>query len=219
MRTRSAGAGVKRGATEEAVARSAKRVANESAVADASGRSRGRPPKQSDDESGATSTLRLSWPGGIISPAPLSSPSKAIPKFHPLPNLKKVDHNVPIVDGIVPRGSTILIIQQPWIGLLLDGHKTLEIRGQACKKPKGEKVHLALSGGGGIILGQMTFVASHGPLSRAEYKARCERHCVWGDTLPYGSSTYAWEFKGPMRFRRPVPYVHQQGCVVWAVKD
>jgi hypothetical protein len=119
----------------------------------------------------------------------------------------------------VPRGASILIIQQPWIGLLLDGYKTLEIRGQKCKKAHGEKVYLALSGGGGTILGSMTFVASHGPLTRAEYAGRSDEHCVAGAQLPYGASTYAWEFKAPRRFRLAVPYVHRHGCVVWATKE
>ena len=116
----------------------------------------------------------------------------------------------------MPRGSSILIIQEPWIGLLLDGHKTLEIRGQKCKKSAGDKVFLALSGGGGVILGRMTFVASHGPLSRDEYAQQSHQHCVAGGTLPYGSSTYAWELKAPVRFREPVRYTHKPGCVVWA---
>ena len=121
--------------------------------------------------------------------------------------------------AVVPRGASILIIQQPWIGLLLDGYKTLEIRGQKCKKAPGEKVYLALSGGGGTILGSRTFVASHGPLSRAEYAGRSDGHCVAGGQLPYGPSTYAWEFKAPRRFRQAVPYVHRHGCVVWATKE
>ena len=33
----------------------------------------------------------------------------------------------------------------PWIDLLFDGCKTLEIRGMRCNKPEGEKVYLALS--------------------------------------------------------------------------
>ena len=139
-------------------------------------------------------------------------------KFKPRP-IKAADHKVPRIDGAVPRGASILIIQEPWINLLLDGHKTLEIRGMRCNKPAGEKVYFALSGGGGILLGGMTFVACHGPLAPAEYAERCEQHCVAGTALPYGASTYAWEFKAPVRFRQPVPYLHRHGVVTWAKKD
>ena len=78
---------------------------------------------------------------------------------------------------------------------------------------------LALSGGGGILLGSVSFKACHGPLSRAEWAARGEQHCVAGDALPYGSSTHAWELVQPQRFRTPVPYHHKPGIVVWAIKD
>ena len=115
----------------------------------------------------------------------------------------------------VPRGASILIIRNPWIDLILDGHKTFEIRGRRCNKPEGERIYLALSGGGGVVLGAATFVACHGPLSRAEYASRADGHCVAGDTLPY-SATYAWEVRSPERFRSPVAYSHKPGAVVWA---
>ena len=80
---------------------------------------------------------------------------------------------------MVPAGASILIIQQPWIGLILDGRKTLEIRGKFCYK-RGERIYLALSGGGGILLGSVEFVGCHGPLSRDEWAAKAQQHCVAG---------------------------------------
>lgn len=121
--------------------------------------------------------------------------------------------------SVTPRGASILIIQQPWIDLILDGHKTLEIRSTRCNKPEGERIYLALSGGGGVILGYVTFVACRGPLSRAEYAAVAEEHCIAGDALPYGASTYAWEVCSPARFGSRVPYHHKRGVVVWAKKE
>ena len=102
------------------------------------------------------------------------------------------------------------------MSLILDGHKTFEIRGRICNKTPGEKIYIALSGGGGIVVGAATFVTSHGPLSKAEYAAAGERHCVAGEALPYGGSTFAWELSNPMRFRTPVPFNHKRGVVVWA---
>ena len=119
---------------------------------------------------------------------------------------------------VVPCGASILIIQQPWIDLILDGHKTLEIRGMRCKKPEGERIYLALSGAGGWVLGAATFVACHSPLSRAEYASLADGHRVAGDALPY-SATYAWEVRLPERFRLPVSYCHKLGQVVWATME
>jgi hypothetical protein len=108
--------------------------------------------------------------------------------------------------SVTPRGASILIIQQPWIDLILDGHKTLEIRSTRCNKPEGERIYV-------------TFVACRGPLSRAEYAAVAEGHCIAGDALPYGASTYAWEVCSPARFGSRVAYHHKRGVVVWAKKE
>ena len=102
------------------------------------------------------------------------------------------------------------------LSLILEGRKTLEIRGRACKKPVGERIYLARSGGGGVVLGSVECAGCIGPLSRDEYAARGSEHCVAGAALPYGTSTYAWAVRAPRRFAQPVAYIHRQGCVVWA---
>ena len=76
----------------------------------------------------------------------------------------------PLGFAVIPKRAPILIIQDPWVSLILDGHKTFEVRGTPCKKSAGEKIYLALSGGGGIVVGEATFVACHGPLSKAQFK-------------------------------------------------
>ena len=102
------------------------------------------------------------------------------------------------------------------LSLILEGRKTLEIRGRACKKPVGERIYLARSRGGGVVLGSVEFAGCIGPLSRDKYAARGSEHCVAGAALPYGASTYAWGVRTPRRFAQPVAYSHRQGCVVWA---
>ena len=134
----------------------------------------------------------------------------------------RVDHHVPVVDGVAhppPLGASILIVKAPWIDMLLDGHKTLEIRGTSCKKPAGLLVFLALSGGGGVLCGGITFLGCHGPLSSAEYRGRREGHRVAGDARPYGAKTYGWEFAHPFRFATPMPYRHRHGAITWAKYD
>lgn len=137
-------------------------------------------------------------------------------KFFPIARLRAPVCQPRLEDGKVPKGASILIVQQPWIGLLLSGQKTLEIRGKPCSKPAGERVYLALSGGGGIVLGSVAFVACHGPLGTPEWARRAPEHCVEAAKLPY-PTTYAWEVGAPVRFHKPVPYHHKPGVVVWAV--
>ena len=107
---------------------------------------------------------------------PVAAIAKSNPRFKPRPVKHREKIQVPLVDGKVPRGSSILIIQQPWIDLILNGYKTLEIRGKQCVNKVGQRIYLALSGGGGILLGSVEFIACHGPLSRAEWAARGEEH-------------------------------------------
>jgi hypothetical protein len=140
---------------------------------------------------------------------------QANPKFKPLATLPATARPTPCVKGTVAKNSSILIIQEPWIDLILDGRKTLEIRGKPCKKER-ERIYLALSGGGGIILGSVEFVRCHGPLSSDEWASMAQQHCVGGGTLPYGRSTYAWEMRSPIKFAEPVQYAHKPGIVVWA---
>ena len=104
-----------------------------------------RPPPCSDH--GADTTCPAKPPAALAPPphtVPTAAPAKdgavvAMPKpsgskFVPLENIPPAPAPTPVVQGEVPEGASILIIQQPWIGLILDGRKTLEIRGRICKK-------------------------------------------------------------------------------------
>lgn len=75
---------------------------------------------------------------------------------------------------------------------------------------------MALSGGGGVVLGSAEFTGCVELGTTNEYEARAHDHCVAGSTLPYGGSTYGWGLRAPMRFAQPVPYHHKKGVVVWA---
>ena len=104
-----------------------------------------RPPPCSDH--GADSTCPAMPPAALAPPphtVPTAAPAKdgavvAMPKpsgskFVPLENIPPAPAPTPVTPGEVPEGASILIIQQPWIDLILDGRKTLEIRGRICKK-------------------------------------------------------------------------------------
>ena len=73
---------------------------------------------------------------------------------------------------------------------MLDGLKSLEIRGQRSNKHAGECVYLALSGAGLLVLGSIEFVACNGPLGPSEWEVRAAEYCMSGAALPY-STTYA----------------------------
>jgi hypothetical protein len=152
-------------------------------------------------------------------PRPASAIRKAVKKkeskFKPIAQLPAATQMVQTTAGEVLNGASILIVQEPWIELILDAIKTLEIRGRGSLK-SGQRILLAKAGGGGVVLGSVEFVRCVGPLSRSAWADARMQHCVDGP-LPYGASTYVWELAAPIRFTTPIQYTHKHGCVVWAI--
>ena len=106
--------------------------------------------------------------------------------------LSKVS-NVPLVTGSIPNGAPILIIQQPSIGLILDGLKTLDVRPMQCRKKAGLRVYFANSKRGSMIIGSAVFQRCIGPLKTEEWISKAKEHCLASKDLPFGNSTYVWE--------------------------
>jgi hypothetical protein len=108
--------------------------------------------------------------------------------------------------------SHILLIKQPWIDLILSGHKTWEIRGSDTNI-RG-KIGLAESGSG-KVLGTAELVGSIRLTSRTLVQS-IDRHRVESplQAVKY-SSPHAWVLANPHRYARPKPYLHTLGAVVW----
>ena len=113
----------------------------------------------------------------------------------------------------VPQGASILIVKKQWLDLILDGEKTMEIRGRLCRKEP-STIFLAQSAAGGKIMGSVYLHGSSDPLSSAEWKALRAQHRVPGPRMY--KRTYAWRLSSAYRFPNPIPYTHKQGSVVWA---
>ena len=115
----------------------------------------------------------------------------------------------------IPLDAPILVVRPPWLELLLDGAKTLEIRGTRCAKPAGTRVYLSESCMG-TVAGYVTFAGCEGPFEDLDaFRARKAEHRVGGlEALPY-KATYGWRFEGGRRLDTPVPYMIKKGSIVW----
>ena len=105
-----------------------------------------------------------------------------------------------------------VLIRSPWVDMILDGKKTWEIRGQ---NPKLRGEIALIQSGSGTVVGVCELLDVHGPLSEDEYFGNSYRHR--GDptyNLPY-DKTYAWELTNVRRLKKPVPYDHPSGAVIW----
>jgi hypothetical protein len=108
-----------------------------------------------------------------------------------------------------------LLIRVPWIDKILDGSKTWEIRGSHTYK---EGRIALIESGTGTVVGVAELADVLGPLSLKELSANRRKAGINRDEplyrLPYKKS-FAWILQNPKRLRRPVPYIHPPGAVIW----
>ena len=107
----------------------------------------------------------------------------------------------------------LLVVKEPWASMLLDGRKTMEIRGSACRKEEGTVVHIAKSGTS-LVYGSVRFVRCVGPLSDSDFEALHPSHLANGEVCSYPKK-YGWVFDTPVLWEEPVPYTHPQGAIGW----
>ena len=112
----------------------------------------------------------------------------------------------------IEHGAPILVIQAKWLRKILDGDKTLEIRGTPCKKKVGPRVYLSASGSG-TVCGSVTFVECVGPMDATVWSESVAQHRSDQASMPY-ATTYGWRFANPIEIE-PVPYVVKKGSIVW----
>jgi hypothetical protein len=108
-----------------------------------------------------------------------------------------------------------LLIRKPWLDKILNGSKTWEIRGS--RTTKNGRIGLIESGSGKVV-GVAELVDVVGPMSLAAFRANRRKVGLQKgqhfSRLPY-PRTFAWVLQIPERLKRPVPYKHPYGAVIW----
>jgi hypothetical protein len=109
-----------------------------------------------------------------------------------------------------------LIIQSEPINEILSRRKTWEIRGG--------RTHIRgiiglIEKGTGTVVGLSELVECIGPLSLAEMRRNVDKHGIPLANLRsrknHYKTIYAWVLKKPRRLKRPVPYRHKSGVIIW----
>lgn len=103
-----------------------------------------------------------------------------------------------------------LVIRQPWVDLILSGEKTWELRGSATSF-RGR--FAVIQSGTGTVVGICQLVAVVGPLAAGDLAESTAKHRV--PCRPRYRRPHAWVLEGAERLRRPVPYRHPSGAVIW----
>ena len=113
------------------------------------------------------------------------------------------------------RGSILngLVVDEPWISLILQGRKTWEmrtthtnIRGQIALIRKGS----------GHVVGVADLIDVVGPLDAIAFRAHRSMHCIPVEKDELGARWHtAWELENAKALARPVSYDHPFGAVIW----
>lgn len=107
-----------------------------------------------------------------------------------------------------------LLIRQPHIGKILDGHKTWEMR--STKTQIRGTIGL-IESGTGLIVGTAEIVNAREPYPSAFARKQNEHfHGIPEDRHHLMDKwKYAWILKDVCKFDDPIPYTHPQGAVIW----
>ena len=108
-----------------------------------------------------------------------------------------------------------LTIREPWIGMILSGEKTWEIRTQNTQIR--ERIGLVRSGAP-LVVGYATLTSVR-VMTRQQLAEHFKRHRVPQELLEqYGKPTkplYAWILEDVVELTDPVPFTRPKGAVNW----
>lgn len=106
-----------------------------------------------------------------------------------------------------------LIVDEPWVSLLLNRKKTWEMR--STHTATRDRIAL-IRKGSGTVVGVADLVDSIGPLDDIAWRAHQERHQIpLSQQAETRSWNHAWVLDSVRPLIKPVPYSHPNGAVVW----
>lgn len=112
-----------------------------------------------------------------------------------------------------------LVIDNPWIGLLLSGQKAWEMRSTATHYRGWFGL---IRKGSGLVVGIARLTGCGGPLSEEEMIASVDKHRIPEGTIRSGAVAKwntPWILEDVRSLSKPVRYVHPSGAVTWVTLD
>jgi hypothetical protein len=106
-------------------------------------------------------------------------------------------------------------IREPWIDMILAGKKTWEIRSKVTKKIG--PVALIRSGSGTIVA--TAKIAKVIELTTDICIKNARKMGMSKAEAPDCFGYYAWVLEDVVPFKKPVPYLHPSGAVIWVTLD
>ncbi len=104
-----------------------------------------------------------------------------------------------------------LIIKEPWITMILNEEKTWEIRGSNTKT---RGTIALIKSGTGMIFGTAVLTDSFHVTDSALRQGFDNHRIPESNHIPYAKQ-HVWVMSSPILFKKPIPYKHPQGAVIW----
>jgi site-specific recombinase XerC len=138
-------------------------------------------------------------------------------KRHEMPAHHKLEDGLPRRCDSAELKMKGLVIDEPWISLIISGQKTWEmrsrntlVRGRIALIRKGSKT----------VIGTADLVRTLPKLSPAELKAGVDNHRVpESEIVKEFKHNTAWVLQRARPLREPIPYRHPAGAVIWVNLD
>ena len=106
-----------------------------------------------------------------------------------------------------------MIIQPQWLKLIVEGKKSLEIRGTTCKNVVGQTVWLSASESRAVTA-SVKVAACDGPLSEKQFDQLRKFHLYEG-RRPY-NKTYVWKLED-VKSVPPISIKRKPGSIIWQI--
>jgi hypothetical protein len=118
----------------------------------------------------------------------------------------------------MPRVIRGLIIDEPWMGMILRGEKSWEMRST---RTKHTGYFALIKKGSKKVYGIARLDSVEGPLDRAQLLDNCQYHRVPPEIYqaPDYKWRYAWKLTDVWQFEVPISYIHKNGAVTWVNLD
>lgn len=112
-----------------------------------------------------------------------------------------------------PSFSRALIVLPVWGELLLSGSKPWELR--SSKTNIRGRIGIIFSGSG-FIFGSINLVDSLPPIDPETFDQHFLKHRVpFSEKSIREKYRFPWLMESQIRFRKPIPYIHPKGAVIW----
>jgi ASCH domain len=108
-----------------------------------------------------------------------------------------------------------LVIREPFIGLVLAGRKTWEMRSRSTRI----RGPIALiRSGSGLVVGTAQLIGCGKELGADELRATSDRHCIPLERIEQVIASrwvVPWELRDAQPLAQPIPSEHPPGAVTW----